>query len=56
LMNGAPQLKEKKCKLECKLEPQHTHMSELMLPFAAQDLNEYLTLRATGLTNTSIKC
>ncbi len=44
----------KECKLECKLSPQHTHMSELMLPFAAHDLNEYLTLRATGLTRKTV--
>ncbi len=44
----------KECKLECKLEPQHTHMSELMLTFAAQDLNEYLMLRATGLTRKTV--
>ena len=29
-------------------------MSQLMLPFAAQDLNEYLTLRATGLTRKTV--
>ena len=44
----------KECKLECKLQPQHPHMSQLMLPFAAQDLNEYLTLRATGLTRKTV--
>ena len=46
----------KKCKLECKLYPQtnHTGLSDLTLLFTREDLNGYLTLRATGLTPKTV--
>jgi len=44
----------RECKLECKLSPSATNMAELALAFTSQDLDEYLTLRAAGLTHKSV--
>jgi hypothetical protein len=46
----------KKCRLECKLEPQanQTGIAVLALPFTRKDLDGYLTLRAAGLTRKTV--
>ena len=46
----------KKCKLECKLQPQpnNTGISTLTLPFTSDDLIGYLELRSAGLAPKSI--
>jgi hypothetical protein len=46
----------KKCKLECKLEPQanQTGIALLALPFTRKDLDGYLKLRAAGLARKTV--
>jgi hypothetical protein len=46
----------KKCKLECKLQPQanHSSIAAIALLFTQEDLQGYLTLRAAGLTQKSV--
>ena len=44
----------KECKLECKPEPHRSGISDLALSFTLDDLNDYLTLRAAGLTPKTV--
>jgi integrase len=46
----------KKCKLECKLEPQvsTTGLSTLALQFTRNDVDVYLAFRSTGLTHKTV--
>jgi integrase len=46
----------KRCKLECKLEPQvsTTDLSALALQFKRNDLDVYLAFRSTGLTHKTV--